>query len=673
MKEDDEESHTWQKIAEGYELLKRSSSLRQELHDQFSNRVCGQQQLSMQFKHHQFLETVKAQPHLDAAASSQHFQNSEAHAIMVHNSGSKIDTVSTIAPKQKKQRVAGVECERPEQSMSVVGPFAGVRALFVEGGVSRKRLQVWKSRMVDLGGKVYTSISSEADSCTHVLAADQSYLQKRLNLEAQKKTHQLFFLKYDWVEDCLKKGNLLPHDPYLLLNPSTSFDLTFKDAVSENCTLALMPAEPLVGSGVSHSGQENSCHYTALEQGKSYRSGYVEVEHPGIAREVKMREKASSSTVHEESKLQILHNAPEQERAEETSTLEKGHERNLQNNTDPPLNLNSHLTGPLLEMWHIYEDVFADEWRAFTYKKAVNKIEKLPFKLNNAEELKVIEGIGGSIIDKIKEILSTGTLKKLRHVKADPKVQTIRLFASVWGIGPKQAQKFYAAGYRNVKDLLQDSSLTRTARIGVTYFEDIVLRIPREEVADAEKFVQAVVEDAYAGTCARVTGSFRRGHATCGDIDVLVTHLDGYSHAGLLLRLVRILKNAGFILDGLNVNGQSLEENQVNSKEYQDEVGTFMGICQLPHKPCRRLDIKVYPKAMYAFALIYFTGNDVLNRKIRYHAQMKGYKLSDRGLFLSTGKGSKARTSEVSIPCETEEEVFHKLGLPYPEPHERNW
>ncbi|KAJ7533798.1 hypothetical protein O6H91_13G065600 [Diphasiastrum complanatum] len=81
MKEEDEESHTRQKIAEDYELLKRSSSLRQELHDQFSNRVCGQQQLSRQFKHHQFLETVKAQPNLDAMASCQHFQNLEAHTI----------------------------------------------------------------------------------------------------------------------------------------------------------------------------------------------------------------------------------------------------------------------------------------------------------------------------------------------------------------------------------------------------------------------------------------------------------------------------------------------------------------------------------------------------------------------------------------------------------------
>eukprot|EP00250_Pteridium_aquilinum_P031115 c43012_g1_i1 orf=2-298(+) len=97
-----------------------------------------------------------------------------------------------------------------------------------------------------------------------------------------------------------------------------------------------------------------------------------------------------------------------------------------------------------------------------------------------------------------------------------------------------------------------------------------------------------------------------------------------------------------------------------------------MGIGRVPDcQQFRRLDIKVHPKKAYAFALVYFTGNDVLNRKIRYAAQRKGYKLNDQGLYLTYG-GKKGLSSTECIPCETEEEVFKKIGFPYYEPCDRN-
>jgi len=40
-------------------------------------------------------------------------------------------------------------------------------------------------------------------------------------------------------------------------------------------------------------------------------------------------------------------------------------------------------------------------------------------------------------------------------------------------------------------------------------------------------------------------GSYRRGKATCGDVDILITHIDGISHEGLLVPLVDSLKKSG--------------------------------------------------------------------------------------------------------------------------------
>ena len=41
---------------------------------------------------------------------------------------------------------------------------------------------------------------------------------------------------------------------------------------------------------------------------------------------------------------------------------------------------------------------------------------------------------------------------------------------------------------------------------------------------------------------------------------------------------------------------------------------SYMGICK-PRDTHRRLDIKVYAPQHYAYAMIYFTGNDYFNRR----------------------------------------------------------
>ena len=36
-------------------------------------------------------------------------------------------------------------------------------------------------------------------------------------------------------------------------------------------------------------------------------------------------------------------------------------------------------------------------------------------------------------------------------------------------------------------------------------------------------------------------GSYRRGKATCGDVDVLISHPDGKSHKGIFIKVLQIL------------------------------------------------------------------------------------------------------------------------------------
>jgi hypothetical protein len=56
-----------------------------------------------------------------------------------------------------------------------------------------------------------------------------------------------------------------------------------------------------------------------------------------------------------------------------------------------------------------------DEWRTLTYQRAVATLERVPFRVQSAEQLAGVGGVG-------KEILGTGTLAKLDSFRNDAKV-----------------------------------------------------------------------------------------------------------------------------------------------------------------------------------------------------------------------------------------------------------
>lgn len=58
---------------------------------------------------------------------------------------------------------------------------------------------------------------------------------------------------------------------------------------------------------------------------------------------------------------------------------------------------------------------------------------------------------------------------------------------------------------------------------------------------------------------------------------------------------------------------------------------SYMGIAKVGTIH-RRIDLKIYPRESFGFALLYFTGSDHFNRSMRLYAQKNGYSLSDHGL-----------------------------------------
>ncbi|MBA0823612.1 hypothetical protein Goarm_020330, partial [Gossypium armourianum] len=163
-----------------------------------------------------------------------------------------------------------------------------------------------------------------------------------------------------------------------------------------------------------------------------------------------------------------------------------------------PPDLNKGITEIFGKLVNIYR-ALGDDRRSFSYYKAIAVVEKLPFKVESADQVKDLPGIGKSMQDHIQEIVTTGKLSKLEQFETDEKVKTITLFGEVWGIGPATALKLYEKGHRTLDDLKNEDSLTNAQVIGLKYFDDIKTRIPRHEAQEMELVLQKVAEDIIPG------------------------------------------------------------------------------------------------------------------------------------------------------------------------------
>ena len=135
-------------------------------------------------------------------------------------------------------------------------------------------------------------------------------------------------------------------------------------------------------------------------------------------------------------------------------------------------------------------------------------------------------------------------------------------------------------------------------------------------------------------------GSYRRGKEQCGDVDVLITRIDSRKITGMLERLVNQLEKQGFLKERLGMS----YGNTNKAREM------YMGVCKVEGEEAkaRRIDIKVYPKECFGFAVLYFTGCGEFNINMRLHADEKGFTLSDHGMY-PTGRAPKEYKRGVGI------------------------
>ena len=397
--------------------------------------------------------------------------------------------------------------------------------------------------------------------------------------------------------------------------------------------------------------------------------------------------------------------------------------------TEGQVNLNAHITEHLLKLSKM-RDVDPSPsgraeavFRARAYQRAAAQISALPFKVESVEQIKELNHVGRNMLEHIGEILRVGFDRREVSLADDAFTAATTELTGIFGIGPTRASELYRLGIRRVDELVsREGKLTELAlkerygltvanRIGLRHFYDFKERIPRAECEEILEAVRAAVRALWPhkGLLVEMTGSYRRGAETCGDVDLLISPPSAKDDVPNLELLVGRLREHKLMIAALgcswkNDSAASDYELQPPRRELQQQgtagviqlaprghdktleqygiipKGTkqsFMGVFRVrPGMRARRVDIKVYPREMLPFALIYFTGDQIYNMSLRGYCKANQLSLNDEGLFLAVrtpGKAEKEARGVVNIcPATTEREVVEFLGFPYLEPPQRD-
>lgn len=132
-----------------------------------------------------------------------------------------------------------------------------------------------------------------------------------------------------------------------------------------------------------------------------------------------------------------------------------------------------------------------------------------------------------------------------------------------------------------------------------------------------------------------ITGSFLRGKIVVGDLDYLILRGFGFTTADL-----------NPILD---IADEILQQGDNKISIVIDDI---------------QVDFLITEDEDYIFAKTFMIGSGSFNKRMRYMAKRKGYRLNEYGLYHA---GTDNRVENIN----TEQDLFNKLNITYRKPNER--
>ncbi|NWZ11510.1 DPOLL polymerase, partial [Agelaius phoeniceus] len=434
----------------------------------------------------------------------------------------------SIPPKIPKEQ--GTEIPEAEWLKPVV-------AYVLQAGIGQARAEIFRRQIVQNGGVVHSQLCSEV---THVIVAEDMDCHRAFRLlRLTKLPPGLQLVKAAWLSACITDQKLLSTAGYGVFIPHRY----------ANATLPFLPAFPLKAVSKASVWLSTSIPFCSLPEAEAHC--FLSL-HRGIL----MLRKYSDDEDSEGEDAGVTQGDLEalisgrypvkssEEITDSSDTVAQPPSKWVcaQSSNTKKENHNQCITEKLEVLAKAYS-VQGDKWRALGYSKAINALKSYHKPVTSYQEACKIPGIGKRMAEKILEILESGHLRKLDHISES--VPVLELFSNIWGAGVKTAQMWYQQGFRTLDDIRSKATLTSQQAVGLKHYTDFLERMPREEAAEIEQTVRQAALAIKPGLVCVACGSYRRGKATCGDVDVLVTHPDGQSHRGVFSKLLSSLRRSG--------------------------------------------------------------------------------------------------------------------------------
>ncbi|HSW76893.1 MAG TPA: nucleotidyltransferase domain-containing protein [Candidatus Saccharimonadales bacterium] len=287
-----------------------------------------------------------------------------------------------------------------------------------------------------------------------------------------------------------------------------------------------------------------------------------------------------------------------------------------------------------------------DKFRAGAFDKSAEALSNYNIPITDINTFKKvkIENIGKSSLDIIDEYLKTGQVKRLNELKMkyQDKINVLTFFTSFYGIGIKEATKFYDRGCRTLNDLWHKASLNESQRLGILWRKHLVLKINREEMDRIYLAINSIFIKHINMIEWMMVGSYRRQCPQSSDVDVLI------KRTPLSMTMDTIVDLLKSVLVAILAKGHS----------------KLMGIMRLsPHDVAHRIDIRIIDEPSWPYGLLYFTGSKNFNQYSRKRAIELGMTLNEYGLYQGY--------DETSLFAKTERDIFKHLQLDYLDPKDR--
>lgn len=257
-------------------------------------------------------------------------------------------------------------------------------------------------------------------------------------------------------------------------------------------------------------------------------------------------------------------------------------------------------------------------------------------------ELTKIKGVGASTADKILELGKTGTVEKLERLRSEYPPKFVEL-TKIPGLGPKTLKMIRAQlgveDLEGLKAALDAEQLRELPGLGEKSEEKIKKAIERLGLHGKDRRTPLVevfgLAHSLSGRIAAIDsveaavpcGSVRRFSETIGDVDIVVA----------------------------TTGPASVHQAVVGFPEVADVVGSGETKTSFLTREGLQVDVRTVAPSQLGSALIYFTGSKAHNIQLRQKSIDEGWLLSEYGLF----------DGDEVIASQTEEDVYHALGMSY--------